>query len=100
MEALLDAGCSEDTYSVRDDHGGLHGLKAERYDSVGEALLWTLDYGLGEAFTPEVKKAWGTLYTLVAKTMKLSRAAANVNAQAHPLPTQKQRPQQARGGVS
>ena len=25
---------------------------------VGEALIWTLDYGLGEAFTEEVKGAW------------------------------------------
>src|SRR5215813_1107809 len=35
-----------------------YGVKDEDYDLVAEALLWTLDKGLGPDFTPEVKDAW------------------------------------------
>src|SRR5262249_28238363 len=35
-----------------------YGVKHEHYDTVGAALLWTLEQGLGEDFTPEVKEAW------------------------------------------
>ena len=44
-------------------------------DTVAAALLWTLERGLGEAFTPEVKAAWTACYGLVAATMK-GRAGA------------------------
>ena len=47
-----------------------YGVRDEHYDKVGEALLWTLEQGLGDAFTPEVKKAWAELYGVVASTMK------------------------------
>ena len=40
------------------------------YDTVGEALLWTLGQGLGEAFTDEVKEAWTLTYTTLADVMK------------------------------
>jgi nitric oxide dioxygenase len=50
-------------------HAG-YGVRDEHYDKVGEALLWTLEQGLGDAFTPEVKKAWAELYGVVASTMK------------------------------
>jgi len=33
-------------------------------------LLWTLERGLGAAFTAEVKEAWITVYELLADTMK------------------------------
>jgi hemoglobin-like flavoprotein len=29
---------------------------------VGAALLWTLEKGLGEAWTPDVANAWTTAY--------------------------------------
>src|SRR5215211_3713854 len=38
-------------------HAG-YGVRAEHYNTVGAALIWTLEMGLGEAFTPEVKEAW------------------------------------------
>ena len=57
-------------------------LKDEDYDKVGEAFLWTLDQGLGDAFTSEVKEAWVVTYTTVADVMKA--AAAEVSAS---LPT-------------
>jgi hemoglobin-like flavoprotein len=47
-----------------------YGVKPEDYDSVGTALIWTLEQGLGDAFTPEVKQAWTDVYGLVASTMK------------------------------
>jgi hemoglobin-like flavoprotein len=45
-------------------------VKDVDYDTVGAALLWTLQQGLGPAFTPEVKSAWTTVYGLLASTMK------------------------------
>lgn len=46
-----------------------YGVKKEHYDTVGGALLLTLSQGLGDAFTPEVKAAWTSAYTLMATTM-------------------------------
>jgi hemoglobin-like flavoprotein len=51
-----------------------YGVKPEHYDTVGAALLWTLEQGLGEAFTPEVKAAWVEVYTLLANTMQTAAA--------------------------
>lgn len=53
-----------------------YGVKDEDYDTVGEALLWTLEQGLGEGFTADVKDAWVDTYTLVATTMKTAAAQA------------------------
>jgi hemoglobin-like flavoprotein len=54
-------------------HSDLYAIPDSSYDTVGEALLWTLDYGLGKAFTPDVRAAWTQLYTLLALTMKMGR---------------------------
>jgi hemoglobin-like flavoprotein len=53
-----------------------YGVKAEHYATVGGALLWTLEKGLGEAFTPEVKEAWTITYETLAGVMQ--DAAADV----------------------
>lgn len=50
-------------------HAG-YGVKDEHYDTVAAALLWTLEKGLQDAFTPAVKEAWTTAYVLLATTMK------------------------------
>ena len=42
----------------------------KHYDTVGEALLWTFEQGLGKNFTPDVKDAWGVVYALLADIMK------------------------------
>jgi len=56
-----------------------YGVADSHYDTVGEALLWTLEMGLGRGFTPEVKEAWTTVYGLLATTMKeAAREAAMV----------------------
>jgi len=39
-----------------------YGAKAEHYPVVGAALLWTLEKGLGEAWTPDVAAAWSAAY--------------------------------------
>ena len=49
-------------------HGG-YGVKAQHYAPVGSALLWTLEKGLGAAFTPDVKDAWATAYIVLSTTM-------------------------------
>ncbi|TNF36754.1 MAG: hemin receptor [Gammaproteobacteria bacterium] len=51
-----------------------YGVKDEHYDTVGEALIWTLGAGLKDAFTEETKAAWVGIYTLVADTMKAAAA--------------------------
>lgn len=50
-------------------HAG-YGVQPEDYEVVGEALLWTLQQGLGDAFTPEVEQAWATVYEALANVMK------------------------------
>lgn len=47
-----------------------YGVKKEHYDTVGAALLWTLEQGLGPAFTAEVREAWATVYGVLATTMQ------------------------------
>jgi hemoglobin-like flavoprotein len=46
-----------------------YGVTAADYQPVAEAFLWTLDYYLGEAFTPELKEAWVIAYTTLAGVM-------------------------------
>jgi hemoglobin-like flavoprotein len=55
------------------DLGGRHakyGVKDADYDAVATALLWTLQKGLGDAFTPETREAWVVVYGVLASTMK------------------------------
>ncbi len=47
-----------------------YGVKDEQYAHVGEALLWTIEQQMGDDFTPEIKDAWATVYTVLADTMK------------------------------
>lgn len=63
---LQDMGRRHKGYGVQDRH----------YDTVGAALLWTLETGLGPAFTPSVKTAWTEAYTVIATVMKDAANAA------------------------
>jgi hemoglobin-like flavoprotein len=47
-----------------------YGVIESQYETVGSALLWTLEKGLGPDFTPEVRDAWTTVYGVLAATMK------------------------------
>jgi hemoglobin-like flavoprotein len=66
VPAVQQMGIRHIAYGVRDEH----------YDTVGAALLWTLETGLGDAFTAETKEAWATVYGLLADTMKTAAAEA------------------------
>jgi hemoglobin-like flavoprotein len=64
MEQLLPVvrslGIRHVTYGVRD----------RDYVTVGQALLWTLRKGLGDAFTPDVEAAWSDVYVTLASAMQ------------------------------
>ena len=47
-----------------------YGVRPEHYYTVGAALLWTLEQGLGAAFTPAVREAWVAAYGVLANTMR------------------------------
>jgi hemoglobin-like flavoprotein len=49
---------------------GRYGVAPRDYDTVAQALLWTLGQGLQEAFTPEVRSAWEAFYGVAASTMQ------------------------------
>jgi len=62
MPVLQDLGRRHAKYGVTDAH----------YDTVGAALIWTLEKGLGERFTADVREAWVAVYQVVATTMKIA----------------------------
>lgn len=47
-----------------------YGVQEAHYETVGLALLWTLEQGLGEAFTPAVSDAWAKAYGWLSTTMQ------------------------------
>ncbi len=53
-----------------------YGAEPEHYQVVGEALLWTLEQGLGDAFTQEAKQAWSEAYGVLSSTMIEAAEAA------------------------
>ena len=50
-------------------HAG-YGVVDAHYQTVGDALLWTLRQGLGDSFTQEVAAAWSDAYGVLADTMQ------------------------------
>jgi hemoglobin-like flavoprotein len=46
-----------------------YGVKPDHYAPVGEALLWTLERGLGSAWTQELAAAWAAAYTTLSQFM-------------------------------
>jgi len=63
LEMILPAASSLATRHVA------YGAKAEHYPVVGEALLWTLEMGLGSDWTPAVADAWVAAYTTLSEFM-------------------------------
>jgi hemoglobin-like flavoprotein len=47
-----------------------YGVRLADYDTLAEALLWTLEQALGEDFTPAVREAWVVCYDELAGEMK------------------------------
>src|SRR3954462_12145514 len=56
-----------------------YGAKAEHYPVVGGALLWTLEKGLGDAWTPETASAWTAAYGTLS-TYMISEAYGSAQA--------------------
>jgi len=50
-------------------HAG-YGVQPRHYATVGAALVWTLEQGLGKAFTKETEDAWRAAYGVLAATMQ------------------------------
>ena len=46
-----------------------YGVKPGHYAPVGAALLWTLERGLGAAWTPQLAAAWTSAYTTLSGFM-------------------------------
>lgn len=46
-----------------------YGVKPSHYAPVGAALLWTLEAGLGRAWTPEHAAAWCAAYAILSGYM-------------------------------
>jgi nitric oxide dioxygenase len=59
-----------------------YGVSDKDYGVVGGALLWTLERGLGEAFTPEVREAWTEAYTLLSTVMMSGACEATASIEA------------------
>ncbi|MEP7156964.1 MAG: globin family protein [Betaproteobacteria bacterium] len=70
LPALRALGQRHLAYGVEDGH----------YATVGNALLWTLETGLGPAYTQEVAAAWASVYGVIAAEMQ--SAAKNAFAAA------------------
>jgi hemoglobin-like flavoprotein len=49
-------------------HAG-YGVRAKDFDTVGAALLWTLETGLGPDFEAATREAWATAYGTLASVM-------------------------------
>ncbi|HET6969559.1 MAG TPA: globin family protein [Phenylobacterium sp.] len=46
-----------------------YGAEEAHYAVVGDTLIWTLEQGLGDAFTPAVRQAWAEAYAALSGAM-------------------------------
>ncbi|MEO6000899.1 MAG: globin domain-containing protein [Chitinophagaceae bacterium] len=58
----------EDLRQLAKRHVG-YGVKAIHYQLVGDALLWTMEHGLGKDWNDEIKEAWASCYKRLSDTM-------------------------------
>lgn len=66
LPAIQDLGRRHIGYGVEDPH----------YDTVANALLWTLAEGLGDEFDGRTREAWTLAYTALSGVMKDAAAEA------------------------
>ena len=62
---------------------GGYGVEAGHYETVGEALLWTLESGLGKAWSDEAREAWAAAYGMIAQEMLKGAACAPAGDSRH-----------------
>jgi len=73
LETILPAASALATRHVS------YGAKAGHYPVVGGALLWTLEKGLGDSWTPDVADAWTAAYGTLSGFM-ISEAYGRLQA--------------------
>jgi nitric oxide dioxygenase len=54
-----------------------YGVAREHYSLVGSALLWTLEQGLADEFTPAMRAAWEAAYSALSEVMIASAYPAS-----------------------
>lgn len=59
-----------------------YGVEPAHYETVGTALIATLEKGLGNGFTPDVRAAWVEAYTALAAVMQDAAAGVGTPAKA------------------
>lgn len=52
-----------------------YGVCNEHYETVGSALLWALEQGLGDAYTDDVHAAWVEVYGVISSVMMEAAAS-------------------------
>src|ERR1041384_5539022 len=57
-----------------------YGVKDEHYDSVGAALIWTLQKALGPAWNSETAAAWTEVYGMLSGVMRRAQKPAAAGA--------------------
>ncbi len=55
----------------------IYSVELAHFETVGSALIWALQQGLGESFHEEVSDAWVIAYGLIATTMKEAAFPSN-----------------------
>ncbi|HMA15065.1 MAG TPA: globin domain-containing protein, partial [Kiloniellaceae bacterium] len=68
---------------VLEDLGRRHvgyGVRKQHYRTVGAALLWTLERGLGAAWSDEAEEAWAQAYAIVSGIMSAAAEPAAARA--------------------
>ena len=58
----------------------MYGVKPEYFTPVGEALLWTLEQGLGDDWNEETKAAWIECFAILSSAMIQTITVAKRNA--------------------
>jgi hemoglobin-like flavoprotein len=56
-------------------HAELQGVADDRYEAVGDALIWTLDYAIGEPFDASSRAAWTRLCGVIATALRMGRSS-------------------------
>ncbi|MDO6435209.1 globin domain-containing protein [Flavitalea sp. BT771] len=59
---------TDDIRNMAVRHKG-YGVKAAHYKAVGDALLWTLEQGLGKDWTEDIREAWTLCYRTLSDAM-------------------------------
>lgn len=57
-----------------------YGVQESHYNTVGAALIETLEAGLGDAFTTEVRDAWIEVYGLISQIMQAAASEMEIAA--------------------